>query len=493
MVGLGNYVDGFGGADTAGQADLIKAMQAGHVTGRDTTNLGLTQEPLKVESLETALKVLDFRTQDVKLFNALPKLTAFNTVEEYLQLDSYGAERGGFYREGELSDVVDSTYVRRAEHVKYMQVTGEVTLQAQIVRSYVKAMKAEVQNKMLWILRLADKTLTKGDADVIPEEFNSLYKQHQSVGVGTGYLYADNSTYYNSGLVIDLRGKSIKQEDIEAAAVMVDMNYGQATDFFGPTTMISTLSQDFYNRQRFFMTGNASPVTDTIGTNPDYIATTQGKIRLNSDKFMAADKARLANSNATSPAAPAAPTVSAAAIVANDVQSKYVASEAGNVFYAVSALNNKGESALGIVTTAVALVAGAAVDLTISPSAGANPASGYVIYRSKVAKAGATANDVQFYPIFKVSAANVVAGYDGAAGGKVRDRGFILPDTEQGFVAEVSEDVMSFKQLAPMSKLDLAVNAMSRRFIAFLMGTPILYAPKKFVRIINAGKLLSIG
>jgi hypothetical protein len=42
---------------------------------------------------------------------------------------------GGFYGEGALSDVQDSTYIRRAEKIKYIQVTGEVTLQAQMVKS----------------------------------------------------------------------------------------------------------------------------------------------------------------------------------------------------------------------------------------------------------------------------------------------------------------------------------------------------------------------
>src|SRR5690606_12935729 len=132
----------------------------------------------------------------------------------------------------------------------YMQVTGEVTLQAQMVRSYIDAMKQEISNKIMWILRLADKALTRGDADVIQQEFNSIYKQHQSVGTATGLLYPDNFSYYKSGTVIDLRGESLKQEHIEKAAVMVDLNYGTATDFFGPTEMVSVLSQDYYNRQR---------------------------------------------------------------------------------------------------------------------------------------------------------------------------------------------------------------------------------------------------
>lgn len=491
MIGLGNYADGFAGDELIGQNELMKAMQAGQITGRDTTGLSLTQEPLKVESLETALKVLEFRTQDIKLLNALPKLTAYNTVEEYIQLASYGAERGGFYDEGELSDVADSVYIRRAEHVKYLQVTGEVTLQAQMVRSYVDAMRQETEAKMMWILRLKDRALTTGDSDVIQQEFNSIYKQHQSVGTQQGLLYADNFSYYNSGTVLDLRGQSIKQEDIEEAAVRVDLAYGTANAFFGPTTMVSVLSQDFYNRQRFiFGPGAGQAINGNLGTTPTSISTTLGSISLNSDKFMKSEPAKNAASGATSPYAPQQPAVASATLVTDDSQSLYQSGDAGNVFYAVSAINKKGESALTIVPTAIALVEGSSVDLAVTPTAGANPTQGFVVYRTKVTTASAP-NDLLFYPIFKVSAAQTAAGYDGGAANTIRDRGMILPDTDQGFVAQMDEEVMAYKQLAPLSKLDLAILGPSRRFIVFSFGTPVVFQPKKIVRIINSGRSLT--
>src|SRR6185436_6203601 len=101
-----DYSNLFGGQQES--AELIKAMIAGDTTGRDTTNQLLTQEPLKAEYLEKTLKLLEFRMKDVKLWNAVPKMVAYNTVEEYVQLESYGTDRGGFYGEGELSDVEDS-------------------------------------------------------------------------------------------------------------------------------------------------------------------------------------------------------------------------------------------------------------------------------------------------------------------------------------------------------------------------------------------------
>ena len=85
IIGLSDYQDqGFNGFNDEQDVNmLLKAMQAGQITGRDTTNKLLTQEPLKAESLEKTLKLIEFRMKDIQLWQAMPKLAAYNTVEEY--------------------------------------------------------------------------------------------------------------------------------------------------------------------------------------------------------------------------------------------------------------------------------------------------------------------------------------------------------------------------------------------------------------------------
>ena len=308
---------GFLGGEAAGQAELLKAMQAGNITGRDTTNLSLTQEPLKVESLESSVKILESRSQDIKLYNAIPKMTAYNTVEEFIQLVSYGNMSGGYYREGELSNVADSQYVRRAQYIKYLQITGEVTLQAQLVRSYLDAYGQEVKNKMMWLTRLADKTLSLGDSDVVPEQFDSIYKQHASVGVGNGYLYSTWDAYYKSGTVIDLRGKSLKQVNVEDGAIAVDAAYGNVDSLFAPTTVLSGLSKDYFTTQRIIQDGTG--FNGTIGSVVKAIDTTIGKVNLMSDKFMSKTTPKTtANPSDDSTNAPVAAASLSAAVVTGD-------------------------------------------------------------------------------------------------------------------------------------------------------------------------------
>lgn len=485
MPGLDDFQAGFlGGLNEEGAMELLKAMQAGSITGRDTANQTLTMEPLKAESLETTLKLLEYRQKDIKLLNRMPKLTAYNTVEEFLQLQSYGINRGGFYNEGELSDTEDSQYVRRAEKVKYLQITGEVTMQAQMVRSYVDAMRQEVENKTMWITRKANITLTKGDEDIVPQEWNSIYKQHASIGSATGMLYTTLNDYYGSSVIFDLRGKSLKQAHVEEAAVRVDANFGNVSDLFAPPSVISALAQDYYADQRIIQNGTG--FNGTIGTVPKAISTTMGDVNLMGDKFIKTDDSKLLTDGGD-PKAPTLPTAGAVPALAVDASSVYAAGETGAVLYAVSAVNRFGESALRILNGAsINITIGSSIDLTFTAAASTNAATGYKIYRTKV---GGVSTD-KFYPLFTVSTAQLAAGYDGAAALSVRDRGRILPDLETAFITEMVDEVMSFKQLAPISKLDLAVISMSRRFITFQFATPQLYTPKKLVKFINCAKVL---
>lgn len=482
-MNLQEFQEGFLGGAQDGAMELLKAMQAGAITGRDTANQTLTMEPLKAESLETTLKVLEYRQKDIKLLNAMPKLTAYNTVEEFLQLQSYGIDRGGFYNEGELSDTEDSQYVRRAEKIKYLQITGEVTMQAQMVRSYVQAMTKEVENKAMWITRKANITMTKGDSDIIPQEWNGLYKQHANIGITDGALYSSIEAYYNSGVVIDLRGKSLKQSHVEDGAVVVDANYGNVSDLFAPTTVISSLSKDYYDKQRILQNGTATQLT--YGTIPKAISTTLGDVNLMSDKFMAQSPGFTIAGKAADPKAPSAPTAGANPALAADTLAKFIAGETGACRYAVSALNRFGESGLTLLGAAdITVTVGSAIDLTFTATAGSQSTTGFRIYRTLP---GVPYTGI-FYPILTVSTAQLAAGYDGAAALSIRDRGRILPNTETAFITEMVDDVLSFKQLAPISKLDLAVISMSRRFITFMFATPQLYTPRKFVKYVNCAK-----
>jgi len=56
------------------------------------------------------------------------------------------------------------------------------------------------------------------------------------------------------------------------------------------------------------------------------------------------------------------------------------------------------------------------------------------------------------------------------------------------YMGEMTPQVLIFKQLAPMMKMDLAVLEPSIRWLQLIYGTMQLYAPKKWIRIKNVGE-----
>jgi hypothetical protein len=487
-VNLSDYADRSSGGVEHGSAtasyeslqELNKALEAGSITGNQSMNTSVPGQgaALKVESLENNLKVLSFRDQDIRLWKRIPKLSAMSTVEEYNQLESYGIERGGFNLEGELPKNEDSTYVRRSQLVKFLGVTKSVTHPMQLVSlaGIASAIQQEIKNGTMWILRKVDRAIAFADATVIPQEFNGLYAQQQRADV-----FGSLDAWQDSTVVIDLRGMVLTQAEIETGAEAILEQFGMANLLFAPPLVLSNFAKDFYQKQRILL-GQASDTNFVAGAAPKSVSTTVGEIELQHDTFLRKAAPRTIGSGATSTDAPGNPITTSLAVT-TATNSRFVADDAGDYLYAIAAVNRNGESGLVAVGTATTIAAGDVVDLTFTDGGGANPATGYVVYRSKLDDASGIV-----YPIFSVSTSEKASGYDGATAAKVRDLNRFLPDTDSAFMIQNDTDVYSFKQLAPLMKMDLAVLSPATRFMILLYGTPILYAPKKMVRFINIGR-----
>lgn len=478
----------FGNANTTQEQlnDLSKALEAGEITGRDTTDSSTASgAPLKMESLDKTLKLLTYREADIVLWKKVPKLAAYNTVEEYNQLSSYGADRGGFIVEGELPLEEDSTYIRRAQLVKFLGVTKSVTHPMTLVNTMIGDIIArEAKNGALWILRKLDKALTMANSRIIPEEFNGLYAQHQE---NDNYLTLND--YFNSEVVVDLRGDYLQEKYIEKAAEGIIENFGLGTELFAPPKVLSDFVQSFYGN-KFINPNTSQTAAGIMGQKVEQFDSQFGRINLNWDIFMNKQANKTTSTPATSPNAPAnvvpdgvAPITAVPATVTN---SKWAASDAGNYFYAVSAINRFGESALVAMSAVVTTIAtNGSVDLKFAAGVGPNAATGFKIYRSQ--KGATSVATSTFYPLFDISTAELAAGYDGGAALIVRDNNRIMPNTYNAFLIQMDEDVLAFRQLAPLMKMDLAMISTAYRFMVLLYGTPLLFAPKKMVKFINIG------
>lgn len=471
--GAGN---GFGGASMESVDSLNKALQAGSITGRETTDMmDASGAALKVESLEKTLKHLTFRENDIKFWKDIPKKPAYNTVEEFNQQTSYGNDRGGFNAEGELPEEEDSVYVRRAQLVKYLGVTKSVTHQMTLVNNTIgNIMQKTIKDGTLWILRKLDQSLFFGNEKLVNLEFNGfLAQQEQSDS------WQDRNAYLNSEHVIDMRGKSLSEDAIESGANSIVESYGLATQLYTAPSVLSGFVKQFYGN-KFIMPNTQALQNGIMGQRVQQFESQFGPIGLNQDIFFKKKPAKTDQSEATSDKAPNVPGITVEP-VDSAANSKWDSDFAGNVTYAVAAFNRYGESKLVVASTPTAVVKNGAADIKITDGGGTHNASAYRIYRSERDKPGT------YYPIFEVSVDDVRRGLDGAAQGAVRDLNRFIPNCDQAMVLQFDNEVIEFAQLAPLMKMDLALLSPAYRFMILLYGTPLLYAPKKMVRIINIG------
>ena len=476
---MSNILEGAGLGAGNGNQDLQllnKALEAGYQTGASKTG----GSALRVESLEASLKVLTYTTAHIKFWKKIPKSPAFSTVEEYNQLQSYGGNQSPFVQEGELPQSTDSSYVRRTQFVKYLGTVREVTHQMSLVHpAHGDAIALENQSGILWLMEQVEKALFAGDSSL---SFSGESEQWDGL---------DN--LIDPGNVFDLAGDSLQESDIEETANTVIENFGFPTDLYLGTRASSDLVKTIYPRERFAM---PAPMNGQIGNSIETIATQAGVIQMNPDVFIRKTSNPFAA--ATSANAPATPaSIAAGAQAGTDGDFSKGAQAGDNVYtYVVTAANRFGESAptaipgaVSTTVTAAEKVAGNHTPLTVTNAAviGAFPPEYYRIYRSESAVVGtAVSTDLNDYYLV----AQVPAGSQAAAGTTVfNDVNLILPNTSSGYIGELTPSVLTFRQLMPMMKLDLAVLSPSYRWMILLYGTPIMFTPKKWVRMINIGDL----
>lgn len=477
-VSLADYADGsvFAGEGSGAElAELQKAMEAGDISGLQT--LGRTDVPgatLKVEDLESTLKVLTFKESDIKLWKKVSKLPAYNTVEEYNQQVEYGTDGNSFVDEGALPEDDSPIYRRQAELVKFIGTTRSVSHPMQLVQVMVgNVIEQEVKNGTLKILRDVDRALWTADSDVIPQEFNGFKKQ-QIKAMGT------TEAWMESDCVVDLRGGEIDEKVFEDGALNILQNNGEGNLFMCPPRVISAFKKNLLDQKRIYVGSTDQNVNPTSGLQVQKYLSQFGFVDLDFDKFLAETiNFKTLTSPATSHKAPSKPIVGGTpAAVTDATNTLFDGDQAGAYKYAVSAINRIGESALtDLSQAAISVATGQSVDLIFS--AGDSNTIGYKIYRTEKDKTN------KYYCIDRISVAQLAAGVNGAAAGFYRDRNYKIAGTEDAFLIDNSIDVWAFKQLAPLMKMDLAVLSPATRFMILLYGTPVLYAPKKMVTFKN--------
>jgi hypothetical protein len=472
MIAIQDYEggqQGFGIGNMNDVEQLNKALTAG--ADRPVSTGG---GALRVESLEATLRIVTFTLQNIKFWKAIPKLPAFNTVEEYNILDQYGNDAGPFTTEGELPQGQDSSYNRRVAYVKFLGTTREVSHPMTLVKpAHGSVISLETQNGAVWLLERLERALFSGRSDLVPQSFDGIDKQILD-GCGiTNPLTMDPVNSFNT--VIDLRGKYPGEDNIEEAANFISQNYGTPTKaYFAPKPM-SELAKSFYPRERVTL---PYPTDGRVGLAVTSMVTQAGLVQFEQDVFLRSGKnngVKVAPAASTSGNAPLPPTVAVQTAPGAVAGSKFVAADAGAYFYRITSVNRFGESSAVNLAGAVTYAAADGATLRITDGGGANPATAYKVYRTKVGQAQALAQDMITIPA------------SGGATTDFTDLNWYLPGCSRGYMLQENLQALSVRQLSQMMKIPLATIAASIRWMQLIYLTPIVYSPKRHVIFLNVG------
>lgn len=452
-------LEGFGNGSASEVNELRKALTA----GADVNNPGTTAGggfPLRVESLEKTLKVVTYRMDDVRLWKNIQKLPAFNTVEEYNRLQSYGSGEAAFMGEGDLPEADDSTYSREFTVIKFVGTTRAVTHVMSLIKpAHGPVIAQETVNGTAHLIKQIERALFFGDSAMVPVQWDGLQK-----------LITAGAPAAN---IIDMRGKPLTEDALNDGALTVKTtpNYGRATDLYCADGAYSDIAKSFYPAERLPMTPGGFQ-DGMAGLSLKGFHSMCGPVMFNPDTFVEFGGPVPAAAVGDASKRPSVTTVSVAIAAGANAASQFIASDAGDYRYSVISRNRYGTSvalSLGPVTVA----AGDQVTFTVAD--GAVLATCYDIYRS--AKDGAATTNRFMTTIARSGATTAFI-----------DRNANLPGTSQAFLIQQNLEFFSFKQLAPFSKIPLATVDTSVRWMQLLYGAPTVYAPGKAVIYKNVGR-----
>lgn len=323
----------------------------------------------------------------------------------------------------------------------------------------------ETVNGTAWLLRQLERALFFGDSSMIPIQFDGILK-----------LIQDGAPNPNLN-VLDLRGKPLTEDYLNDGALIVktEPNYGRATDLYCADGAFSDLAKQFYPAERFNVPTSGWN-SGMVGMNIQGFFSQFGPIKFNADTFI--QFGALAPSTATGPSGkrpdtPAESVAPAAGAVGGGETSLFVAADAGDYYYKVTAINRYGRSASVAMTGALTVAAGQKVTMTVADGSIAGTA--FEVYRTE--KDGAAGTERYVNTQARSGATTVLT-----------DLNHDLPGTSKATLVQQNLEFFSFKQLCPFLKIPLATVSTAVRWMQLLYGSPVVYSPGRAVIYKNVGR-----
>ncbi len=455
-------------------SSLVKALEAGGYNATPSTLVN--GSALMVEDLSPVMYNVTFDDRHIKLQKMLKVETVKSTLAQFDRQLSYGIFGGSATIEGNVGQEENDSYVRIVVPMCFYSSVRRVTIVANMVGT-VDGQKAEERYAASAAKKLAgdiEFDVFRGKADfsnagvfdgnpaVIPGLPNIL-------GVDAQIRESDNQRntkdlmfgeYGSDDTVVIPGGGTLTQDNVEDSHVRSSMNLGDADVLLVDPKVLSAYNKISFGKERIILAGNPM---DTTAADLRKQSVSGGVVNVEKSRFLSG-KTRPALPRTSGPAAPASATSAQTAGA-----TPFMAAQ--TFLYFVSSVNEVGESPVVAVSLVTIATSGNSVALTITP-----PGSGVVryfnVYRTL---SGGLAGTQRFIGRVILS--------PGASTATFVDLGNKNPGFVTGFL--IQGDTMMLKQLAPYSRIKLAVTDLSQPEAHFRFCTLAMPEPRKNVLIDN--------
>jgi hypothetical protein len=445
---------------------LMKALEAGSYNAAPSQ---LAQgAALMVEDLSPVMHNVTFDDSHIKLQKMISSKEVKSQLFQFNRQLDYGTFGGSAQFEGGVGEEETSSYTRAVVPMCYYSHVRRVTVAANMIGAF-DSVKAEDRASADAAMKIAgdiEFDLFRGQSDfsnagVFDGNPLAAAKVPNMVGLDMQVRQSDAQAntqdlmfaeFGSDQTVVLSVGGTMSQAIIEDGAVRSAMNMGAADKLVLDPVSLSAYNKIAHNKERIFLAGSPQEAT---GAHLRTQWTSSALISMEPSRFLSG-KTRPARARLGSPAAPAAPVLADGGAAGSLLA-------AGTYVYYITAVSERGESLPSASASQAIALAGNKITCTITPVSGAKY---YNVYRSAV---GGSAASAKFIGRIAQSVGSPV----------FTDLGNRSPGSVTGFL--VQGNTMGIGQLAPYSKLKLAVSDLSLPEASFRFLALGVFQPRKNV------------
>lgn len=452
--------------------ELKKALELGSY---NTAPNSLTQgASLQSEDLSKKMHVLTYGDKDIKIQKEVKVEKAKGQLIQFNRQLSYGVFGGTATTEGLVGQEDTLDVIRVAVPMAYYSTMTRVTYAANVAQAFdgVSAEDRAGQAAAMKIAGDIEFDVFRGKADfsnagVFDGAPQAIAQVGNMVGLDVQVRQSDSSSdaqdlmfeAFGSNLSnIIAGGGTLTQSMIEDAWIRGVMNFSKADRMFTDPLVLSNYSKNAYaSKERFNLGASAQePVT---GVDIRRQAVSGGVVTIEPSRFLSG-QTRPTRVRLTSPGLPSIATAVAASTTTFTSGQSYT--------YFVTAVNELGESLPSTAATQAIASNGQQVNITIT--AGTGTTRYYNVFRSAT---GGSAASAKLIGRVKSAGASTV----------FNDLNNRLPGAQPAFLVDM--DTMALHELAPYSKIKLAVTDLTQPEAHFRFLCLAVYQPRKNVLIDN--------